>query len=448
MRRESGVGSRESGVGRWAWGVTVLSIALAGCTRGEAVVTLDAPHALSAPTRVGTAPMFAVAPSGERAAAWVSAPAGGTDGRLYVATMAAGDTVAGAPAEVRDTLGPIEAHGESPPKIAYGADGTLHAIYVVAKEVANRRFPLSALRYVRSADGGRTWSAPVTVTDDSTFGSHNFHALHVAADGTPYAAWLDGRAGKSSAWVTHSPDGGRTWAPNRRVETGGESCPCCRTALASARDGTLYLAWRKVFPGNVRDVVVATSHDRGLTWGAPVRVHADGWVFEGCPHAGPSIAVDERGRLHAAWWTGKEGAAGVFYARSDDGGRSFGRPVAIDSSDFSRPAHVQLALGDSGRLAVVWDDGRRATPRVMLRVSRDGGARFEAPVAVSAEGRAAGYPVLAVRGRTLTVAWSERSAAAAAHASHAEPNMKDPKSRKRLQAVGEDVVLVRTGAMQ
>jgi len=440
--RSTDFGVRDSVVG------VVTAALLGACATPDPAVTLDEAHALSAPTSVGTAPMFAVAPSGAHAAAWVSAPSGGTDGRLYVATMQSGDSVAGTPAEVRDTLGPIEAHGESPPKIAYGADGSLHAIYVVAKEVPNRRFPLSALRYVRSADGGRSWSAPVTVTDDSaTFGSHNFHALHVAADGTPYVAWLDGRTGKSSAWVTHSEDGGRSWTPNRRVEGDGEACPCCRTALASSGD-TLFVAWRKVYPGNIRDVVVARSHDKGMTWDVPVRVHADEWVFEGCPHAGPSIRTDAQGRLHVAWWTGKEGAAGVFYARSDDGAQSFTAPVAIDSAEFSRPSHVQLALGDSGRVVVAWDDATSATPRVLLRVSRDGGTRFGAAVPVSDSTRAASFPVLAVRGQRLTVAWSERSAQADVHAKHTAMDMKDPTARKTMQAVGEDQVLVRSGTMQ
>src|SRR5688572_11146888 len=76
---------------------------------------------LSAPTNVGMAPNFAVSKQGTRASAWVSAPDGGTDGRLYI-------SVGGAPAELRDSLGPIEAHGEAPPKIAYSEDGALNAL--------------------------------------------------------------------------------------------------------------------------------------------------------------------------------------------------------------------------------------------------------------------------------------------------------------------------------
>src|SRR6185503_3507561 len=188
----------------------VAVISLAGCG-GDSTIALSKPYALSAPTQLGAAPMFAVSPAGVEATAWVSAPGGGTDGRLYVSTggdsARDGDADGSPPSrlvELRDSLGPVEAHGESPPKIAYAPDGTLYAIYVVPKLVPGKRFPLAALRLVRSADGGVNWSAPVTVTDDSVFGSHNFHALHTAKDGSVYIAWLDGRQGKSAAYMTRS----------------------------------------------------------------------------------------------------------------------------------------------------------------------------------------------------------------------------------------------------
>ena len=149
-----------------------------------------------------------------------------------------------------------------------------------------------------------------------------------------------------------------------------QSCPCCRTAIATAADGALYLAWRTVLPGNIRDVVVAKSTDHGATWAPPVRVHADNWVFDGCPHAGPSMQVDSTGAVHIAWWTGKQGSAGTYYARSTDGAKSFDAPVALGVGEFSAPAHIQLALGPQGTVVTVWDDGTVKTPKVVMRVSR------------------------------------------------------------------------------
>ncbi|HEX6599244.1 MAG TPA: hypothetical protein VF034_07960, partial [Gemmatimonadaceae bacterium] len=144
--------------------IALSALALSPCTHQRAPEFKPAEE-LSVAGDVGTAPMFAVAPNGTEAAAWVSAPNGGTDGRLYVAVNGK------SPIELRDSLGPIEPHGESPPKLAYSPDGALNALYVVTRLEPGRRFPAAALRFVRSTDGGAHWSTPVSVTDDSTFGS-------------------------------------------------------------------------------------------------------------------------------------------------------------------------------------------------------------------------------------------------------------------------------------
>jgi hypothetical protein len=426
----------------------LLLVLLAACTleRTPAPTTLafGAPTSLSAATGVGATPTFAVSPAGLTTVAWVSAPDGGTDGRLYTRV----DSSA-APSELRDSLGPIEPHGEAPPKLTYGPDGALYALYSVARLVPGRRFPATALRLALSRDGGRSWGAPLTVgdsADDGTpFASRNFHALHVGADGALYVSWLASDGGRSATFVTRSVDGGRRWSTP--VHVGGEACPCCRTALATARDGTLFVAWREVFAGNVREVVVARSADHGATWSAPVPVQTDGWVYDGCPHAGPSLAVDSSGALHVVFWTGKEGAAGVFHARSTDGGRTFTRPVALGAARFSQPAHAQIVAAPGGRLIAAWDDGTLRSPRIVVRVSADGGRTFGAPQAVSDSGRAASFPVLAAAPGGVTVAWSDQSAAAGDHAAHAHPAAHDM-TPMPLSSVGESNVFVRRAALR
>src|SRR5690606_14550135 len=124
-----------------------------------------------------------------------------------------------------------------------------------------------------------------------------------------------------------STDRGRSFTPSVVVDT--NSCPCCRTAITIGPDGTTYIAWRKHYPGEIRDIVVAAAPPGTLDFDEPVRVHADEWEFPGCPHAGPSLVTDEDGRLHAGWYTGKEDRQGLWYAVSDDKGRSFGQPTAF-----------------------------------------------------------------------------------------------------------------------
>jgi hypothetical protein len=462
----------------------LLGAALLGCaaTNSSSLKLTDA-TALSAPTAVGTAPMFAVSSAGKQAVAWVSAPNGGSDGRLYVSVAGA------APTEIRDTLGPIEVHGESPPKLAYAPNGSLIAVYIVGKEIPGQRFPLSALRVVTSSDDGKTWTAPVTVTDGDVFGSHSFHALHAAADGSLYVAWLGkpdgpdssvapaknvakvksvaaksadhdmanmpgmsgmgGMHSASASWITRSTDGGKTWSPRVRVDM-GEACPCCRTGLATSKDGTLYMSWRHVFPGNIRDIVVARSNDHGATWKEPVRVHTDDWKFDACPHAGPAIATDDNGTLHVTWWTGKEGSAGVYYAQSTDGGKTFSPAIPLGVAQYSRPAHVQMSLASNNRVVVTWDDGTKEVPQVVVRVSHDGGAHFSDPSVLSSAQRAATFPVIGIAGDSLSIAWSEVSAASSKAAADADAaaKAKDPKAAKGLESVGEAQVFVRRGVLQ
>lgn len=424
-------GRMESGRAR---GLVVCLATALGVACAPQAPEFDVASIVSAATGVGAAPMFAVAPDGREAIAWVSAPDGGSDGILHVRV---GTRVA----TLRDSLGPIEPHGEAPPKLAWAADGSLHALWVVGKVVPGRRFPVSALRHARSADGGATWSAAVTVTDDTlVFGSHNFHALHTADDGGIIAAWLDGRDGQSAAFLSRSDDGGVTWGKNVRISM-GEACPCCRTAIASSADGSVWVAWRTVLEGNVRDIVVARSRDGGRSFGEARRVHADGWVFPGCPHAGPSLVADDAGYLHVAWWTGKDGRAAVWYARSADG-ETFGTPVALSPIGTPRPVHVQLDLrGDT--LLAAWDDDLGDGVRVFARFSFDAGERFTPAQVLSDAGQAASFPVVGLSPGRATVAWTQKASEQHAHDEASRPDMRDPTAVMGLPTVGQAAVVVR-----
>ena len=393
-------------------------------------------------TENGATPMFLALPGGGRVVAWVSAPDGGSDGSLHVSVTPRGASAALPTVTVRDPLGPIEAHGEAPPQLAADAESGISVLYTVGKEIPGERFPRSALRFIRSTDSGRTWSEPRTVNDGTEFGSHNFHALTSAPDGSLLATWLDARKGKSGVWMSRSTDGGLTWEPNRPVYT-DPTCPCCRTSVAVAGDGTIYVAWRAILPGDVRDVVVTRSTDGGKSWEPPVRTRADDWVYPGCPHAGPSLEVDAKGDVHVAWWTGKAGQAGVYYARSSDGGKSFvAQPIA--TGERARPAHVQLAVSGQ-RVLVAWDDGLGDIPRVLLRRSTDGGKRFGGEELLSEPGVAASYPVLALYGDSVAVAWSQTTAAEHQEKLASMADMKNPKAVMPLPRVGQSEILMRAG---
>ena len=99
-----------------------------------------------------------------------------------------------------------------------------------------------------------------------------------AADGTLYVSYVTLR-GKGNAphavWITRSTDGGRTLAAPRRV--GGEHAFQVRLATDPQRPERLYLSWLQpeaiglyLFAGDDNRIVVARSDDGGRSFGRPV----------------------------------------------------------------------------------------------------------------------------------------------------------------------------------
>jgi hypothetical protein len=116
---------------------------------------------------------------------------------------------------------------------------------------------------VRSTDGGRSWSAPAKVVDD-TFPAVDSGSFADAPDGSVYMAWRDHREGK--VMIVRSADLGHSWSQPRQVASQpGAQEP----TMAVDRDGTIGITWydnRRPGPGPNTDVWFADSHDLGATW--------------------------------------------------------------------------------------------------------------------------------------------------------------------------------------
>ena len=167
----------------------------------------------------------------------------------------------------------------------------------------------------------------------------------------------------SELFIAHSTDGGRAFSKNRKVAV--ETCPCCKTALAVADDGTLYVGWRQVLPGNYRHIAIASSSDAGATFSKPVIVSDDKWVLQGCPVSGPSLSVDDAGVLKVLWYAaGEANAPGLYFAESTDKGRSFS-PGQLVAKETVRGTPVLAARNDSE--VAIWEMSGGAAAETRLR---------------------------------------------------------------------------------
>ena len=312
---------------------------LAGCkhqtTSQGAEVNKPQPLQISANGVDAAEPATASVPDGTFYVAWVNHDAKQAD--VMLAHFNSEVVQQGPAVRVNREQGVATAWRGDQPSVAVAADGAVYVLWTARVEAQDKHGTDVYLSV--SNDRGQSFASEVKVNDDTVPNAHGMHSLAVAKDGRVYAAWLDERnvhqpmpstkaeghhiESNRDVYLSYSTDRGRTFSANRKVAT--EACPCCKTSLAVAADGTLYAGWRQVLPGSFRHIAVAASNDGGTTFSQPVIVSDDHWVLQGCPVSGPSLSVDRAsGNLKVVWFAAGEGdAPGVYFAQSSDRGRSF-----------------------------------------------------------------------------------------------------------------------------
>ncbi|MDB5762981.1 MAG: exo-alpha-sialidase [Herminiimonas sp.] len=280
------------------------------------------------------------------------------------------------PEKVLQAPEPIAANGEVIPKIAFGSKGEIYITYT--KPIAPPH--IGDVRFVRSLDGGRTFSAPVTVHANRDVITHNFESMIVDRAGRIYIAWIDGRGLKeakarhqaysgSAVYYAVSDDGGATFKGDYKVAD--HSCECCRIGLALNQQGNPVALWRHVFAPNIRDHALAELTPDGKRLSV-TRATFDDWRIDACPHHGPSIAYGPDGVRHQVWFNGKDGdGGGVLYAAATATG-TIGTPMALGSAQAS---HADVAVHGK-HVALVWKQFDGQTTAILAKLSDDGGASW------------------------------------------------------------------------
>jgi hypothetical protein len=250
--------------------------------------------------------------------------------------------------------------------------------------------------FAYSQDGGATFSAPRNLSSSMggdgkgrlTRDIWSNGSLDLALDdkGVLYAAWTEY---DGMLWLARSNDGGQSFSRPRRI-AGDKQLPARGPSLATGPGQTVYLAWT-VGEDPAAAIRVAKSGDDGESFSEPQLVgigqgHADA----------PKLALDAGGALHLVYAQSGSGPFGrgpfgryaIRYARSPDGGKSFGAPQTISAPAPDVPAgagYPSVATDGQGRLFVLWEaypDPAAAPRGLAFALSRDGGKTFTAPALV------------------------------------------------------------------
>jgi hypothetical protein len=297
----------------------------------------------------------------------------------------------------------------SDPRVDYGPDGTAYAMALVTSGGVLATGSANGIAASRSADGGRTWSAPVLLIRDGAdfFNDKNTLTADATAAGRVYAVWdrLD-RSGAGPTVFVRSADAGRTWDSPRTIFTplppGGAGTGTSQTignrivVLSGGNErGALVNVFTQI------DTVAGTSSarigvirslDKGQSWSSPAYIADQRSVGTTDAASGqrvrdgnilPAVAAGPTGELWVAWQDARfaPGAAhdAIVIAGSTDGGRTWSAPRAINrvptAPAFTPVVHVRA----DGLVGVLHFDLRNDTAdaatlpaNAWLLTSRDG----------------------------------------------------------------------------
>ena len=261
----------------------------------------------------------------------------------------------------------------------------------------------TTIRFVRSEDGGKTWSSPVDVSPTvrqvvggGGDGGDQFSAEErvvqgsqpeVTEDGTVYVTWLDSTddsafEGLAEIWVAKSDDGGRNFEnavvasnflepdySSRSVffRSWGGAFP----QISAGPDGEIslvYIGRPAGKPTDDGDVYHVRSTDDGKTWTRPQKVNDD---ITNRYQFFPAVSIDPTGKIHVMWGDFRDDKSEqrfhIYYSYSEDGGETWLENSRV--TDF--PTNPNYAFPDGQFMGdyyaiesteddvfMVWSDGR------------------------------------------------------------------------------------------
>jgi hypothetical protein len=241
--------------------------------------------------------------------------------------------------------------------VAFGPDGVAHRSYISFTGIRTDR-PLRAASgiLVSSSRDGLTWEPPVPVVDHINSVEPHEDKPYLVVDcsekspyrGNLYVSWTrfdvygsKDPACKSHIYFARSLDGGRSFAPIRRIsDTPGDCLDSSNTVEgavpAVGPAGEVYVAW-----AGPKGLVFKKSTDGGWSFG-PEQVIAEitgGWdsavpgLFRhnGLPVTGTDLSPGpNRGSVYIAWVDRRNKDLDVFLTASRDGGKTWSPPARVN----------------------------------------------------------------------------------------------------------------------
>lgn len=183
--------------------------------------------------------------------------------------------------------------------IAVGREGTVYTTFVDSKPPRKGIRDINSLFFMKSTDGGGTWSEPVRVSLSGTKPA-GFPQTLIAPNGRIHIIWQkfpnkNTAAGAPQLWHSFSDNQGETWSKPHIIDIPGKRTTLAHEAVID-RFGRVHVIFgaRNGF-GDPNGLLYETVWSCGR-WSLPSRVLGLDTLT-----IGHSLAIDNEGNLHLVW---------------------------------------------------------------------------------------------------------------------------------------------------
>ncbi|MDQ4133415.1 MAG: glycoside hydrolase [Actinomycetota bacterium] len=348
-------------------------------------------------------------------------------GRTFQTTM-----VYKGPEEASETAGDLPVTGQNGRAMVAVDPSDSSRVYVAWAQSGSGTKEKAKSLIAASADGGKTFAAPVDVSDPR--GASQPRPT-VDGDGAVHVLYLSGSFGLPRSepqappvprpvYHRESSDGGKTWSEPVEVDPGVGAHRKWLLA-ADPKSKALYAVWygnptkpeADIREQDYLDVFLRVSMDGGKTWSEARTVNEGGRSDKGVKRYDPAISITPSGRVDIAWYDFRNspvpegvgnydfnvgGFQDVYYTSSTDNGRTFQRPdtritdriidrnVGVWSNNFHSHTNVGMTSTDEG-VFFAWQDSRNGNAETnaedvyFASAGPAGSARLEASLATDSD---------------------------------------------------------------
>jgi hypothetical protein len=278
-------------------------------------------------------------------------------------------------------------------------------VYIVWSDETKLTQANTNVLFVKSTDGGQTFSKPVNLSQDNAYSSAtiNWYPHIASSENNVYVMWIVSNYNWVNVFVAKSYDSGNLFGKPVNISN-NENSDIVQLPSITASEKNVYVIWQDYF-NNSRDppygyIKIAKSNNDGNSF--DVKKLSENNGTRGLSSTEPHVYAS--GNNVYALWRDEVQEHGITLAKSTDSGNTFDKTYLITAGSLA--SDNPWKVGKNGNQYVIWDDWKD-----IFFAKSSGGISFSSPINLSNNTWSLNpydeipLPHIAVSGKNVFVTW-------------------------------------------